>query len=116
MRYSLFVLADENLISSDSICVLVGLKMQTAQNCSFSPLWGEREPLLCLIAFLFFLLLCAPTQAATVETAFSPEQGATDLIVRTIGEAKQSVYVAAYFSPHILSPRLWSMRMHAAWM
>jgi phosphatidylserine/phosphatidylglycerophosphate/cardiolipin synthase-like enzyme len=44
-----------------------------------------------------FLILAAPVQAATVETAFSPQQGATDLIVRTIGEAKQSVYVAAYF-------------------
>jgi phosphatidylserine/phosphatidylglycerophosphate/cardiolipin synthase-like enzyme len=48
---------------------------------------------------LLFLLLLMPlsARAATVETAFSPQQGATDLIVRTIGEAKQSVYVAAYF-------------------
>jgi phosphatidylserine/phosphatidylglycerophosphate/cardiolipin synthase-like enzyme len=50
---------------------------------------------------LLLLLLLPPAQVAagpaTIENAFSPEQGATDLIVKTIGEARQSVRVAAYF-------------------
>jgi phosphatidylserine/phosphatidylglycerophosphate/cardiolipin synthase-like enzyme len=47
------------------------------------------------------MLLLPPWQvvasAATIEDAFSPRQGATDLIIKTIGEAQHSVRVVAYF-------------------
>lgn len=33
---------------------------------------------------------------ATIEVAFSPEMGATELVVKAIGEAKQTIRVAAY--------------------
>jgi phosphatidylserine/phosphatidylglycerophosphate/cardiolipin synthase-like enzyme len=50
-----------------------------------------------ILAFLL-LLEPAPSMAAVaIENAFSPRQVATDLIVRTIGEAQKSVCVAAYF-------------------
>ena len=48
-----------------------------------------------LIFLAFFMPLTA--QGAVIENAFSPRQGATDLIVKTIGEAKHSIYVAAYY-------------------
>lgn len=47
-----------------------------------------------VFAFIIFLPLVAG--AATFEDAFSPRQGATELIVKAIGEAKKSVHVAAY--------------------
>jgi phosphatidylserine/phosphatidylglycerophosphate/cardiolipin synthase-like enzyme len=47
--------------------------------------------LLCLILFLPLRSLACP-----VEVAFSPDRGATELVVKTIGEAKQSIRVAAY--------------------
>lgn len=34
--------------------------------------------------------------AVTFEIAFSPRQGATNLVVKTIGEARKSIHVAAY--------------------
>ena len=34
--------------------------------------------------------------AVTMEDAFSPHQGATELVVRTINEARKSIHVAAY--------------------
>lgn len=44
-----------------------------------------------------FLLLFLPLAAlAREEVAFSPEQGATELIVKTIDEAKHDIRVAAY--------------------
>jgi len=54
------------------------------------------QKMLRLVCF-FFLLLPVGAQAATIENAFSPEQGATDLIVRTIGEAHRSICIAAYY-------------------
>jgi phosphatidylserine/phosphatidylglycerophosphate/cardiolipin synthase-like enzyme len=52
-----------------------------------------------LIALFLLLTLTAPATAreAAIENAFSPQQGATDLIVKTIGAARHSVRVAAYF-------------------
>ena len=50
-------------------------------------------------ACLYLALLLAPAAAfaqPVLETAFSPDQGATDLIVRTIDGAHVSVEVAAY--------------------
>jgi phosphatidylserine/phosphatidylglycerophosphate/cardiolipin synthase-like enzyme len=49
------------------------------------------------LLLLFALLLPVQARAAVVEDAFSPQQGATDLIVKTIDQAKHSVYVAAYY-------------------
>jgi len=48
--------------------------------------------------FLLALLLLMPIQswAFDAEVAFSPDRGATALIVKTIGEAKRSIRVAAY--------------------
>jgi phosphatidylserine/phosphatidylglycerophosphate/cardiolipin synthase-like enzyme len=48
--------------------------------------------------FLLLLMLVLPLSVAgqEVEDAFSPHQGATQLVVATIGEAKQTVRVAAY--------------------
>lgn len=47
---------------------------------------------------LFFLLFSAPVFAAdiTLEDAFSPDQGATALVIKTIGEARKTIRVAAY--------------------
>jgi phosphatidylserine/phosphatidylglycerophosphate/cardiolipin synthase-like enzyme len=47
---------------------------------------------------IIFALLLLPSLccAAPAEVAFSPDGGATALIVRTIGEARRSVHVAAY--------------------
>lgn len=47
-----------------------------------------------IAAVLFSLSL--PANAATFEDAFSPHQGATELVVKAIGEAQKSVHVAAY--------------------
>ena len=46
--------------------------------------------------FLVVLFPVAALAQPTTEEAFSPHQGATALIVRTIGEAQTSVRVAAY--------------------
>jgi phosphatidylserine/phosphatidylglycerophosphate/cardiolipin synthase-like enzyme len=51
--------------------------------------------MICLFIFLLFFPVTAFAQPTT-EEAFSPHQGATALIVRTIGEAQKSVYIAAY--------------------
>ena len=53
-------------------------------------------PLIALFV-LFALFTPLTVRAATIENAFSPQQGATALIVKTIGEARHSVRVAAYF-------------------
>lgn len=45
---------------------------------------------------VLLLLLPVSSVACLVEVAFSPDHGATDLVVKTISEAKQSVRVAAY--------------------
>ncbi|HEU5047356.1 MAG TPA: phospholipase D family protein [Rickettsiales bacterium] len=37
-----------------------------------------------------------PQDEATIEIAFSPKMGATDLVVKAIKEAKKSIHVAAY--------------------
>lgn len=42
------------------------------------------------------LILLANIAYADIQTAFSPNQGGTELIVKTIGEAKESIEVAAY--------------------
>jgi phosphatidylserine/phosphatidylglycerophosphate/cardiolipin synthase-like enzyme len=57
---------------------------------------AKNAPLIALFV-LFALFAPLTIRAATIEHAFSPQQGATDLIVKTIGEARQSVRVAAYF-------------------
>lgn len=61
-----------------------------------------------LAVFAALILFSAPSLAlfgshnksdlgqATIETAFSPDMGATDLVVKVIGEAKKSIRVAAY--------------------
>jgi len=48
--------------------------------------------------FWLFLMVLLPLSAAgqEVQDAFSPHQGATQLVVATIAEAKQTVRVAAY--------------------
>lgn len=53
----------------------------------------------CLRILVLFLWLFSPsTQAAEpkYENAFSPKQGATELIIDTIHNAHKSIYVAAY--------------------
>lgn len=52
-------------------------------------------PILRVTFLLLFVPAIAFAQPAT-EEAFSPHQGSTALIVRTIGEARHSVRVAAY--------------------
>jgi phosphatidylserine/phosphatidylglycerophosphate/cardiolipin synthase-like enzyme len=52
---------------------------------------------LIILSLWLTLLAVSPAAAATIENAFSPRQGATDLIVRTIDSAQNSVRVAAYF-------------------
>lgn len=58
-------------------------------------------------ASLCLLLMVAPAHAlwegsksgleqATVEVAFSPQHGATDLVIKAIGEARKTIRVAAY--------------------
>jgi phosphatidylserine/phosphatidylglycerophosphate/cardiolipin synthase-like enzyme len=42
------------------------------------------------------LLLPPPSFACPVEVAFSPDRGATELVVKTIGEAQAAIQVAAY--------------------
>jgi len=48
------------------------------------------------IAALFVVLVPPPCFSCPVEVAFSPNDGATELVVRTIDSAKTSVRVAAY--------------------
>lgn len=48
------------------------------------------------IAALSVLLLPPPCFSCPVETAFSPDHGATELVVHTIEAAKTSIRVAAY--------------------
>jgi phosphatidylserine/phosphatidylglycerophosphate/cardiolipin synthase-like enzyme len=48
------------------------------------------------IAALLAVLLAPPCFSCPVEVAFSPNGGATALVVKTIGEARKSVRVAAY--------------------
>lgn len=63
-----------------------------------------KTGLLFIIAFSVILSLSLPTyakdlkeiSASTIEVAFSPKQGATDLIVKTISSATKSIRVAAY--------------------
>ncbi|HUY68791.1 MAG TPA: phospholipase D family protein [Alphaproteobacteria bacterium] len=65
----------------------------------------------CLVLLLFFVLPPG-AEAATLEDAFSPRQGATDLIVKTIGEARTSICVAAYlFTSHPIAAAL--VKAHA---
>jgi phosphatidylserine/phosphatidylglycerophosphate/cardiolipin synthase-like enzyme len=59
-----------------------------------------------LFLLLLFLPALASAQPAT-EEAFSPHQGATALIVRTVGEAQKSIRVAAYtFTSHTIAEAL----------
>lgn len=48
-----------------------------------------------LLAVLLVLSLPAWAEVQ-IETAFSPQQGATDLVVKTIGKAHKTIRVAAY--------------------
>jgi len=52
--------------------------------------------LLTIAALSVLLLLPTPSFPADVEVAFSPDRGATALVVKTIESAKTSVRVAAY--------------------
>ncbi len=50
-------------------------------------------------SFLFIVSLTLPLPLAaksSTENAFSPRQGATELVVKTVSEAKESICVAAY--------------------
>ncbi len=49
-----------------------------------------------LIAIAFLSFVPASIEAASVEVAFSPDRGATELVIKAIGEAKSSIRVAAY--------------------
>jgi phosphatidylserine/phosphatidylglycerophosphate/cardiolipin synthase-like enzyme len=52
-----------------------------------------------LFALLFALLIASPPAFADqiqIETAFSPQQGATKLVTRTIAQAHKTIRVAAY--------------------
>ena len=51
-----------------------------------------------ILLFITILIISSPAFASgiTLEDAFSPYQGATDLVVKTIGEAQKSIHVAAY--------------------
>ncbi|MDD2324626.1 MAG: phospholipase D family protein [Alphaproteobacteria bacterium] len=51
-----------------------------------------------ITSYIFLLLLISASTAWADEkqNAFSPRQGATELVVKTIGEAERSVCVAAY--------------------
>ena len=52
-----------------------------------------------VLAFIAILIVSAPALAdssITLDDAFSPHQGATELVIKAIGEAKKSVHVAAY--------------------
>jgi phosphatidylserine/phosphatidylglycerophosphate/cardiolipin synthase-like enzyme len=48
------------------------------------------------LLLVLFLLLPASSWAINAQVAFSPDRGATALVVKTIGEAKQTIRVAAY--------------------
>jgi phosphatidylserine/phosphatidylglycerophosphate/cardiolipin synthase-like enzyme len=48
------------------------------------------------LALALLLLLPPACFSCPVEVAFSPNGGATELVVKTIGEARQSIRVAAY--------------------
>jgi phosphatidylserine/phosphatidylglycerophosphate/cardiolipin synthase-like enzyme len=48
------------------------------------------------ILLALLLLLPASSWAIDVQVAISPDRGATALVVKTIGDAKQSIRVAAY--------------------
>lgn len=49
----------------------------------------------CLFVVFLCVVWCSAT-ARDAEVAFSPDRGATALVVKTIAEAKQSIRVAAY--------------------
>jgi len=60
-----------------------------------------KKAFLATAIFVFLSLLSpalaiAKDAAATFEDAFSPRQGATELVVKTTEEAKKSIHVAAY--------------------
>ena len=66
----------------------------------------------CAYILSLLLVLAAPSITAyaddiTIQDAFSPHQGATTLIVRTISEARKSIWVAAYsFTSHPIAEAL----------
>jgi hypothetical protein len=49
-------------------------------------------------ASIFFVFFCCQAEAADTEldVAFSPEQGATKLVIKALSEAHRSIRVAAY--------------------
>jgi len=49
-----------------------------------------------IIAIAALCLLAVPAGAQTAEIAFSPDRGATELVVKTISSARHSVRVATY--------------------
>ena len=57
-----------------------------------------KPSLVVLAVFLSMVFLSADCYAAsvTIEDAFSPDQGATALVVKAIGESRESIRVAAY--------------------
>lgn len=48
------------------------------------------------ILFVFVLVLPLPSLACDIQVAFSPDRGATGLVVHTIESARHTVRVAAY--------------------
>src|SRR4051812_9564997 len=51
-----------------------------------------------ILSLIYLLLLAYPAVAApiTIEDAFSPHQGATELVIKAISQAHKTVHVAAY--------------------
>ena len=49
-----------------------------------------------LANFIFPSAMAESNAITSMEDAFSPHQGATELVVKTIGQAKKSIHVAAY--------------------
>lgn len=62
--------------------------------------------LLCFVGLLLGAQACHANDSE-LTNAFSPHQGATELVVKTIGEAKNSICVAAYsFTSHPIADAL----------
>jgi len=51
---------------------------------------------LCFLCLLYCSAAVAKESDVTFENAFSPHQGASALVIKTIGEAHESIHVAAY--------------------
>ena len=66
------------------------------KNASFWCIFSPMNLQIIILALLLVLPLQAWAKGEHIETAFSPAQGATALIVKTIDSAQASIQVAAY--------------------